>query len=155
MAAAVQLASLAIWAGMFDLCDKDYLCALDVQKQVPETYFDGHGEGSDKESALDAAWAAACSKVPKADRLDCHKGTKTFEVGYTQTGTSHVAVNLRLTTKPPTWSATVETTTGMDEACARATVEACKQAGHHGDCTKAGAFKAVITRQRERLHQGP
>ena len=95
--------------------------------------------------ASDAAWKAACDKLPAADQPDCHNKDKwqpaDSEATMTANGNSTTTVTITLTQVMPEYKGRGESTTNKDDACKTAVAEACKKAGEQGDCVAAGGYE--------------
>ncbi len=120
-----------------------YTCMIQVSPKV-DGPFEGHAEGPKEDKVLEAAWAAACAKLPAADLADC-KNEKKFSVSKfggsaAAGGPVTFSQTVHLERIPPLFEAR-EKSTDKDAACKAALESACKQAGSPGDCLAGGKFE--------------
>jgi Na+-transporting NADH:ubiquinone oxidoreductase subunit NqrF len=121
-----------------------YKCKIFIKKKAAPP-IEASASDADKAKATDAAWKAACDKLPAADQADCHNKDKwsaqVSEATMTANGTSSTTITLKLEQQMPELKGKGVATTNKDDACAAALADACKAAGAQGDCVAAGGYE--------------
>lgn len=118
-------------------------CSITVAAKAPAAQpISGNATNKDEGAATEAAWAAACGKLPPPEQPACHDGNRyqsAIGAGRASPKNQDVTVTVTLTPAPPPQ---VTGKAASDEsqaaACQAALLDACEKAGGQGDCVAAG-----------------
>lgn len=129
----------------------EHLCRVQIVRVGPPApSYEGSGEGDSTQAALDAARRDACTRVPADQREACHdpgrfgsreKSTRTsFTITNGKAAQSHTAT-LTLVETSAEATAEARSVHHLDDACERARIAACENAGAGGRCFDSSAYR--------------
>lgn len=126
---------------------ESHSCTVKVAAKASPVIYEGRAEGPDREKVEEAAWADVCAKLPAALRESCKDESKwsmSISGGSASAGgptTFSKTITLQEKVEERVFSGEAASQASLDEACAAATLAACKAAGAEGDCVAAGLFE--------------
>jgi len=123
-------------------------CEVRVAAKAAPARYEGRAEGPDEAKVEEEAWADVCAKLPEELRESCRDESKwsvsssggSASAGGPTTFSKKITLEQKMEEK--IFSGQAASHTSLDEACAAATLAACKAAGAEGDCVAAGSFES-------------